>query len=174
CNGRMRRPGSVPGPKASRMSSHRRPQPSSRTARSALGVLCTTLLILVLAVPASAQPRQPDRFEFGEYDKWDRPLQGLVIALDPRHNGGNSDAADVINQRISDGRGGWHVCDSVGNTTRGGYPAHELTFDVAERLADELEHLGAEVRSTRTNDVGAGPCVDVRGRFAEDNDADLM
>lgn len=103
-----------------------------------------------------------------------RPLTGFVIAVDPGHNGGNIDALSSINQRVADGRGGLKPCNTVGTETVSGYPEHEFNLDVALRLAGKLESLGARVELTRTDDDGVGPCVDIRGRFAEDVDADLM
>ena len=92
------------------------------------------------------------------------PLAGLVIALDPGHNGGNAAHAARIARRVFIGNG-WKACNTVGTSTRRGYPEHRFTFAVAMRVKARLEALGATVRLTRSTDTGVGPCVDVRGRF---------
>jgi N-acetylmuramoyl-L-alanine amidase len=92
------------------------------------------------------------------------PLAGIVIAIDPGHNGGNAAHPARIARRVSIGNGR-KACNTVGTTTRGGYPEHRLAFSVALQLKTRLETLGATVLLSRTNDTGVGPCVDVRGRF---------
>lgn len=151
-----------------------------------LGALvCALGLALTLAAPAHATSgaRQATA-ESGEEEtaeptwahssKWLRPLMGWRIALDPGHNGGNSAAPGQINELVSDGRGGTKMCNSVGTSTDDGYPEHAFTFDVSTRLSELLTDLGATVVTTREDDDGTGPCVDIRGRFAEDQDVDLM
>jgi N-acetylmuramoyl-L-alanine amidase len=92
------------------------------------------------------------------------PLAGVVIALDPGHNGGNATHLATINKLVFVGNG-WKACNTVGTSTRSGYPEHRFTFAVALRLKARLEALGALVYMTRTTDTGVGPCVDVRGKF---------
>ncbi len=92
------------------------------------------------------------------------PLSGLVIALDPGHNGGNASHLALIRRQVWIGNG-WKDCNTVGTTTRTGYPEHRFTFAVALRVKARLEALGAIVRMTRTTDDGVGPCVNARGRF---------
>ncbi|MFV0253969.1 MAG: N-acetylmuramoyl-L-alanine amidase [Beutenbergiaceae bacterium] len=132
-------------------------------------VVCAALVIIGLAVPAAAAP-EPDATD---WSRLARPLAGWTIAIDPGHNGGN--AADPASQQlVSDGRGSVKPCNAVGTTTDSGFPEHAFTLAVAEQLRQELRILGARVILTRDDDDGVGPCVDVRGRFAEDVDADLM
>jgi len=92
------------------------------------------------------------------------PLAGIVIAVDPGHNGGNASHPAYINRRVFIGNG-WKACNTVGTTTTGGYAEHRFNFAVALRVKARLEALGATVYLTRTSDTGVGPCVDVRGRF---------
>lgn len=92
------------------------------------------------------------------------PLSGIVIAVDPGHDGGNASHIAAINRLVWIGNR-WKACDTVGTTTRSGFPEHRFTFAVALRVKARLESLGATVYLTRTTDTGYGPCIDVRGRF---------
>jgi N-acetylmuramoyl-L-alanine amidase len=94
------------------------------------------------------------------------PLSGVVIALDPGHNGGNAAHATEIAKRVWIGNG-YKPCNSVGTSTLTGYPEHAFNFDVVKRVKASLESFGATVFLTRTTDTGVGPCVDVRGKFGE-------
>lgn len=155
-----------------------------RSVRAAVAVLCAFVLAIGLAGPVFAQPGEdlPDEddatarssLDLSRYSKWTRPLLGVVVGVDPGHNGGNILDLDAVSERVSDGRGGAGSCDTVGTSTASGYAEHELTFDVAQLLTERLQYLGATVVATRTDNDGVGPCVDVRGRFAEDNDVDVM
>jgi N-acetylmuramoyl-L-alanine amidase len=100
------------------------------------------------------------------------PLAGVVIALDPGHNGGNASHAAQIARPVWIGNG-YKPCNQVGTSTRSGYPEHAFTFDVALRVKHSLEYFGASVYMTRTTDTGVGPCVDVRGKFGEKVHANL-
>ncbi len=100
------------------------------------------------------------------------PLAGIVIAVDPGHNGGNATHPARIARRVWIGNR-WKACNTVGTATRSGYPEHRLAFAVALRVKARLEALGAVVRLTRTSDRGVGPCVDVRGRFGAEVHAAL-
>lgn len=146
--------------------------------RATLTVACAGVLATGLALPASATPSpDPDDDEPTSLQRAlrsGRPLLGWRIAIDPGHNGGNIGDIGAINELVSDGRGDLKVCNTVGTETANGYAEHAFNFDVSERLIEQLERLGATVVSTREDDEGVGPCVDVRGRFAEDSDADLM
>jgi N-acetylmuramoyl-L-alanine amidase len=100
------------------------------------------------------------------------PLAGIVIAVDPGHNGGNASHIREISRKVWTGTG-WRACSTVGTTTVSGYPEHSFNWSVAVRLKARLVALGATVYLTRTSDVGVGPCVDVRGRFGTKMHADL-
>ncbi|MGK2852388.1 MAG: N-acetylmuramoyl-L-alanine amidase [Candidatus Limnocylindrales bacterium] len=101
------------------------------------------------------------------------PLDGVVIALDPGHNGGNAAHATEIAKKVWIGNG-WKPCNQVGTSTRSGYSEHRFNFLVARAVRSRLEALGAVVRMTRTTDDGWGPCVDKRGKFGEKVGADLL
>jgi N-acetylmuramoyl-L-alanine amidase len=102
------------------------------------------------------------------------PLTGLTVALDPGHNGGNAASPDQIAAAVADGRGGTKACNTSGTATADGYPEHAFTWDVAIRTRQRLEVMGATVLLTRESDVGVGPCVDERGRFGQEHDADVV
>lgn len=101
------------------------------------------------------------------------PLDGVVIALDPGHNGGNAAHATEIARKVWIGNG-WKPCNQVGTSTRSGYPEHRFNILVARAVRTRLEALGATVHMTRTTDDGWGPCVDRRGKFGEKVGADLL
>lgn len=144
--------------------------------RGLLGILCACALATGLSAPAWAAPGDDasDDPVLQRALRSGQPLTGWRIALDPGHNGGNADDPAAVSHLVSDGRGDLKTCNTTGTATASGYPEHAFTLDVAERLAARLEKLGATVLLTREDDDGVGPCVDVRGRFAEDVDADLM
>jgi N-acetylmuramoyl-L-alanine amidase len=87
-----------------------------------------------------------------------------VVVLDPGHNGGNAAHPSIINAPVPDGRGGTKACNTTGTATNAGYPEHAFTWDVAWRTRARLEAAGVRVVLTRPDDIGVGPCVDVRGR----------
>lgn len=92
------------------------------------------------------------------------PLAGIVIAVDPGHNGGSAAHPSQIRRLVWVGNR-WKACNTVGTSTVSGYAEHRFTFSVALRVKARLEALGATVYLTRSTDTGVGPCVDVRGRF---------
>ncbi|GAA4750388.1 N-acetylmuramoyl-L-alanine amidase [Actinomycetospora chibensis] len=96
-----------------------------------------------------------------------------VVVLDPGHNGGNAGAADEIARVVPDGRGGTKPCNTTGTETVTGYAEHAFAFDVARRVARVLTERGVDVRSTRSDDAGVGPCVDRRAATANDARAAL-
>jgi N-acetylmuramoyl-L-alanine amidase len=101
------------------------------------------------------------------------PLAGIVIAVDPGHNGGNASHPAYINRRVFIGNG-WKACNTAGTATPGGYAEHRFNFAVALRVKARLQALGATVYLTRSSDTGVGPCVDVRGKFGAKVHATLM
>ncbi|MEJ2887815.1 N-acetylmuramoyl-L-alanine amidase [Actinomycetospora aeridis] len=96
------------------------------------------------------------------------PAPAPVVVLDPGHNGGNADAAEEIGREVPDGRGGTKPCNTTGTATADGYTEHAFAWDVAARVTRLLEARGVEVRSTRPDDTGVGPCVDRRAAIAND------
>lgn len=108
----------------------------------------------------------------GRTDAADPPLAGIVVVVDPGHNGGNAAHRTQINRKVWIGNGR-KACNTVGTSTVSGYPEHRFTFAVALRVKARLEALGATVFLTRTANTGVGPCVDVRGKFGAKMLADL-
>lgn len=100
------------------------------------------------------------------------PLAGIVVAVDPGHNGGNAAHRTAIRRLVWTGTG-WRACATVGTATVDGYAEHRFNWSVALRVKARLEALGATVRLTRPSNTGVGPCVDVRGRFGTAVGADL-
>jgi N-acetylmuramoyl-L-alanine amidase len=94
------------------------------------------------------------------------PPPPAVVLLDPGHNGGNAAHPEVVDAQVPDGAGGTKPCNTTGTETDAGYPEHAFTWDVALRMRDRLTAAGVTVVLTRQDDVGAGPCVDIRGRQA--------
>lgn len=90
------------------------------------------------------------------------PGPAPVVVLDPGHNGGNADAGAAINREVPAGRDRTKPCNTTGTATDAGYPEHSFTFDVARRVSQALSARGVQVRSTRADDAGVGPCVDQR------------
>jgi N-acetylmuramoyl-L-alanine amidase len=89
-------------------------------------------------------------------------LAGLVIVIDPGHNGGNFSHTAEINRQVDAGFGQRKACNTTGTSTNGGYTEAAYTFDVAQRLAAVLRGRGAKVVMTRTSNSGVGPCIDQR------------
>ena len=106
-----------------------------------------------------------------------RPLEGVVIALDPGHQLGNSNprfakqmSQTRFNGSITKG------CNTTGTATNGGYAESTFNWRVSRYLEGRLIALGATVRKTRSNNSynSWGPCVWDRGAFGAKVDADLL
>lgn len=102
------------------------------------------------------------------------PLAGAVVVLDPGHQLGNRNFPEQVNRPVPAG-GSTKPCNTTGTSTDGGYPEATFTWQVSQVAKRRLEALGAKVLMTRrTNSERRwGPCVDARGRWGNDADADL-
>jgi N-acetylmuramoyl-L-alanine amidase len=138
-------------------------QHSPRPAR----FLLTLALAVALTTPGMVAAGRPEPIVAAF-----APLSGIVIALDPGHNGGNVSHTAEISKPVWIGNG-YKPCNQVGTSTLSGYPEHAFNFDLALRVKASLEYFGARVYLTRTTDTGFGPCVDVRGKFGGKVGADL-
>lgn len=96
-----------------------------------------------------------------------------MIVLDPGHNGDNAAHLKEIN-RLVDAGGFMKECNTVGTHTVDGYLEATFNWEVTKLLAARLRDRGATVILTRQSNDGWGPCIDVRGRTAARNDADLL
>jgi N-acetylmuramoyl-L-alanine amidase len=114
-------------------------------------LVSTALAALAFATPPASGAPAPQP-----------PLAGVVIALDPGHQLGNSNpkfASQMAQTRFN-----------------GGYPEATFTWRVTRYLENRLITLGATVRKTRSNNSydAWGPCVWNRGKFGAEVGADLM
>jgi N-acetylmuramoyl-L-alanine amidase len=90
-----------------------------------------------------------------------RPLAGMVVGIDPGHNGGNFANQAAIDRKIWNGRA-WENCNTTGTATNGGYTEALFNFQVAVYLRADLVAAGARVVMTRASNNGVGPCVNQR------------
>jgi N-acetylmuramoyl-L-alanine amidase len=89
------------------------------------------------------------------------PLAGMIVGIDPGHNGDNWDHSSSINQLVWNGREE-ETCDTTGTQEAGGYTEAEFAFNVARFLAETLRDRGATAILTRTTNSGFGPCITER------------
>jgi N-acetylmuramoyl-L-alanine amidase len=140
------------------------------------GVLAAAAALVVaigslVAVPLPAQSTD------AASDRSSRPLRGLVIALDPGHQLGNSNprfAAQIAKTRFNGTV--TKNCNTTGTSTNSGFPEATFVWRVSKYLKNRLEALGAKVYMTRTSNSydRYGPCVWNRGRFGAQVGADLL
>jgi len=90
-------------------------------------------------------------------------IAGMIVFLDPGHNGSNDDS---ISRQVPTGRGGTKDCQASGTSTDDGYPEHTFTWDTTLRIRQALTALGVRTAMSRGNDTGLGPCVDERAAMA--------
>lgn len=144
--------------------------------RPAVLRLLAAAMAMVAAVAidgaGNAAPTDSDRSSVGSGGEGDpmrqpvgRPLEGLVVYVDPGHQLGNATHPHQINQLVDAG-GFMKPCNTTGTSTKGGYPEATFAWRVSVRVRRILRHRGAVVRLTRhTNSLDDwGPCVDERGR----------
>jgi N-acetylmuramoyl-L-alanine amidase len=95
-----------------------------------------------------------------------QPLTGVVVGIDPGHNGRNYTDPAYIDRPVWNGRE-MEACDTTGTETDAGYPEPRFTFRVARLLAADLRRNGATVVMTRHDNHGVGPCIDRRARILD-------
>ena len=93
-----------------------------------------------------------------------RPLAGMIVGIDPGHNGGNFADPAYIDHQIWNGRE-WETCDTTGTETDSGYTEAQYNVNVAGYLRADLRRDGAQIVMTRTSDNGVGPCVNRRSEI---------
>jgi N-acetylmuramoyl-L-alanine amidase len=91
------------------------------------------------------------------------PLAGIVVGIDPGHNGRNYAYPSYLRRQVWNGRE-WEDCDTTGTQTNGGYTESLFNFRVASYLRAALQRDGARVVMTRPDNNGHGPCVDTRAK----------
>ena len=121
------------------------------------------LLFAAVACAAPSVTVSPDHPQ-GRLAATPQPLAGVVIGIDPGHNGRNYTDPAYLNHQVWNGRE-YEDCDTTGTETNGGYPEPRFTWRVAVDLRDQLEALGATVVLTRHSNHGKGPCVDRRAQI---------
>jgi N-acetylmuramoyl-L-alanine amidase len=126
-----------------------------RARRSLIAVMAATLVIAATSGPVAGFARRPIRALPSP------PLTGIVIAIDPGHNGGNATHASQISYPVWVGSK-WNPCNRSGTATRSGYPEHRFNWLTSLAVKSRLEQLGATVYLTHPTDTGVGPCVTVR------------
>ena len=99
-------------------------------------------------------------------------LDGLVVTIDPGHNGKNGAHPEQINQQVPIGNGETKECDTTGAETESGYTESAYNLSVALKLRRLLRDAGAKVVLTRDDDNGVGPCIDERARIGNKADSD--
>lgn len=100
------------------------------------------------------------------------PLHGVVVVVDPGHNGGNARHAARLRTQVDAG-GFQKNCNTTG-TANGSYSEASFNWELAERVRSALEVLGAAVVLTRNDNESWGPCIDERGLTAARHEADLL
>jgi N-acetylmuramoyl-L-alanine amidase len=101
-----------------------------------------------------------------------RPLAGVVVGIDPGHNGRNYTDPSFINHLIWNGRE-METCDTTGTETDSGYTEAQFNWNVASYLTADLEAEGAKVVLTRHNNDSVGPCVNTRSKIIDDAHANV-
>jgi len=94
-------------------------------------------------------------------------LSGVIVGIDPGHNGDNWEHSSYINRSVWNGREE-EACDTTGTAAADGYSEAEFAFNVAQNLAATLRGLGATVVLTRTTNSGFGPCITQRASIVNE------
>jgi N-acetylmuramoyl-L-alanine amidase len=95
-----------------------------------------------------------------------RPLAGVVVGLDPGHNGDNWRDPTFIDRTVSNGVT-TEPCDTTGTATNAGYTEAQFNWNVAVDVRRDLKALGARVVLTRTSNTGVGPCITTRAQLLD-------
>jgi N-acetylmuramoyl-L-alanine amidase len=139
----------------------------------ALRQVAVVVALACCAALATVQAAGATRAPLAESSPAALPLAGMVVAIDPGHQLGNSTHLRQINRLVWVGL--WKPCNTTGTATNSGFPEATFTWRVARALRTRLRALGATVRMTRTTNSRDdwGPCVGARGRFGARVHADV-
>jgi N-acetylmuramoyl-L-alanine amidase len=102
-----------------------------------------------------------------------KPLVGKTVVIDPGHNGGNSRHPEIVNRQVNV-LTKWKACDTTGTATSDGYAEAAFNWDVSRRLVAILRSRGADVKLTRSDNTGAGPCITERAAIGNRAGADAV
>jgi len=94
-------------------------------------------------------------------------LAGMVVGVDPGHNGDNWNHTSYINRSVWNGREE-ETCDTTGTQEANGYTEAEFAFNVSQYLSAALRAQGATVVLTRMTNNGYGPCITERASMVND------
>ena len=100
--------------------------------RRGLTVFGASVAVLAAAVPATVDVSAA------------APLAGIVVGIDPGHNGRNYAYPSYLSRQVWNGRE-WEDCDTTGTSTAGGYTEARFNWNVAVYLRADLVKLGARV-----------------------------
>lgn len=103
----------------------------------------------------------------------DVSMAGMVVVIDPGHNGKNAEHPDEINRLVDIGNG-TKACNTTGTQADDGYPEAAFNWALALATRDALEELGATVVMTRRDNDGWGPCIDQRAAIGNEAGADAV
>jgi N-acetylmuramoyl-L-alanine amidase len=127
---------------------------------ASVALLAAALVAAAVAGPGRAGAWPTELSAPGSGESSD--LAGIVVTIDPGHNGRNGAHPDQINQQVPIGNGETKECDTTGTQTGSGYTEAAYTLDVALALRRLLQDAGAKVVMTRDDNRGVGPCIDER------------
>ena len=140
---------------------HPAPTTTTTTTTSTSLVTTTTLQTsTTVSSPAGSIPVVPPAADL----PGGMPLRGVVVGIDPGHNGHNYLDPAFLSKQVFDGRN-YKDCDTTGTATNDGYPEAAFAFEVTKYLVADLTALGATSVLTRTTNDGVGPCVDTRAQI---------
>lgn len=93
-------------------------------------------------------------------------LSGVVVGIDPGHNGRNWSDPGFINHLVWNGRE-METCDTTGTEDASGFTEAQFNWNVARYLTADLTAAGAKVVLTRHGNNGVGPCVNTRAKILD-------
>ena len=131
---------------------HRRPPPATRQANPP-----TTVAVANTTTTAGATPSTSSTAV-------NAPLAGMIVGVDPGHNGLNYEYPAVINKPVWNGRE-YETCNTTGTETDSGYTEAQFNWNVSQYLETDLQSQGARVVLTRSSNDGVGPCVNIRAQI---------
>jgi len=129
-------------------------------------------VVVALAATAAAHAWGAQGARFAGVSPRGQELAGIVVTIDPGHNGENGSHPEQINQQVPIGQGQTKACDTAGTQTASGYAESAYNLSVALKLKQLLSEAGAKVVLTRNDDDGVGPCIDERAKIGNDAGSD--